>query len=106
MRVIARPALIHFWERFPDAQQPLEAWYSVMRQRVYQNPNELKAQFGTASLLGDGYTVFNIAGNKYRLLVHVRYDVGIVFIKRVLTHQEYDRLIAAGALIEKREQHG
>jgi mRNA interferase HigB len=106
MRVIAKPALIHFWTRFPDAREPLSAWYYLMRHRDYQNPNQLKAEFGTASLLGEGYVVFNIAGNKYRLLVHLRYDVGIVFIKRVLTHQEYDALNAAGTLIAKRGEHG
>jgi mRNA interferase HigB len=106
MRVIAKPALINFWHRFPDSEEPLKAWHSVMRLRDYQNPNQLKAEFGTASLLGDGYVVFNIAGNKYRLLVHIRYDISIVFIKRVLTHQEYDELNAAGTLIEKKARDG
>jgi len=106
MRVIAKPALIQFWERFPDAEGSLKAWYGIMRQREYQNPNQLKAEFRNASLLGNGYSVFNIAGNKYRLLVHIRYDVGIVFIKRVLTHEEYDQLNAAGTLIERRNRNG
>ena len=105
MRVIAKPALINFWQRFPDAEEPLKAWHSVIRVREYQSPNQLKAEFGNASLLRDGYAVFNIGGNKYRLLVHIRYDIGIVFIKRVLTHEEYDELNAAGTLIE-RKTHG
>jgi mRNA interferase HigB len=88
MRVIARPALVHFWERFPDAKSPLEAWYAIVRHRDYQTPNQLTREFGSVSLLGDGHAVFNIGGNKYRLLVHVRYDLGIVFVKRVLTHPE------------------
>ena len=106
MRVIAKPALIEFWKRFRDAKEPLEAWYHLMRQREYRTPHQLKAVFATASLLPDGHVVFNIGGNKYRLIVHVRYDLGIVFVKRVLTHQEYDRLNAAGTLIKNRGQRG
>jgi mRNA interferase HigB len=106
VRVIAKPALVHFWDRFPDAKGPLEAWYAVMRHRDFRSPNQLKAEFGSVSLLGEGYAVFNIGGNKYRLLVHVRYDVGIVFVKRVLTHAEYDELNAAGTLIQKRSSNG
>jgi mRNA interferase HigB len=106
MRVIAKPALVHFWERFRDAQGPLSAWYAIIRQREYLNPNQLKAEFGSVSLLGEGYAVFNVGGNKYRLVVHVRYDLGIVFIKRVLTHAEYDELTAAGTLIPKKAKNG
>jgi len=106
MRVIARPALINFWERHADAKGPLEAWHAVMRKREYLSPNHLKSEFGSVSLLGEGYAVFNIGGNKYRLLAHIRYDLGIVFIKRVLTHEEYDRLNAAGELIPERHDHG
>ena len=101
--MIAKPALVHFWERFPDAKAPLEAWYAIVRHREYHSPNQMKAEFGSVSLLGDGHAVFNIGGNKYRLLVHVRYDLGIVFVKRVLTHTEYDELNAAGSLIPTRK---
>lgn len=104
--MIARPPLVRFWERFPDAKEPLESWYHLMRHREYQSPNQLKAEFGTASLLGEGHTVFNIRGNTYRLLVHIRYDLGIAFVKRVLTHDEYDRLNATGARFERRGRNG
>jgi mRNA interferase HigB len=106
MRVIAKPALREFWKRFPDAEEPLEAWYHLMRRREYANPNQLKAEFGTASLLADGHVVFNVGGNKYRLVVHIRYELGIIFIKRVLTHAEYDRLNAEGTLIERKDKRG
>jgi mRNA interferase HigB len=102
MRIIARPALIEFWERHPDAKEPLEAWYHVVRKQSFASPHEVKAIFGTASVLGDGTVVFNIGGNKYRLVVHVRYDIGIVFIKRVLTHSEYDDQTRKGTLSQKR----
>ena len=106
MRIIARSALIRFADRFPDARDPLDAWYAVMRRREYRSPNELKAEFRAVSLLGDGHAVFNVGGNKYRLVVHVRYDLGIIFVRRVLTHDEYDRLSAAGTLIPGRPSNG
>jgi mRNA interferase HigB len=102
MRIIARPALIDFWEEHPDAKEPLQAWYHVVRKRSFASPHEIKAWFATASMLGDGIVVFNIGGNKYRLVVHVRYDIGIVFVKRVLTHREYDNLLSKGTLDQKR----
>lgn len=105
MRVIARPALIEFWERYPDPKAPLEAWYHLVRKREFASPHEIKSLFATASVIGDGMVVFNIGGNKYRLVVHVRYDLGIVFVKRVLTHSEYDDLLAKGTLSQKRGRH-
>jgi mRNA interferase HigB len=102
VRVIARPALIHFWERHPDAKDPLNAWYRLMLHRSYENPNQLKAEFSSASLLENSHVCFNIGGNKYRLLVHVRYDIGIMFVKRVMTHADYDALNKAGTLIERK----
>jgi mRNA interferase HigB len=103
MRVIAKGTLRNFWERHPAAEQPLKAWYALMRHREFRSPNELKAEFGTVSLLADGHACFNVGGNKYRLVVHIRYDLGIIFVKRAVTHEEYDALNAAGTLIERRK---
>jgi mRNA interferase HigB len=102
MRIIAKGALRNFRERHSAAEQPLKAWYALMRARELHSPHELKAEFGTVSLLADGHVCFNVGGNKYRLVVHIRYDLGIIFVKRVLTHEEYDALNAAGTLIERR----
>ena len=106
VRIIARSALFRFADRFPDARDPLDAWYALMRRREYRSPNELKAEFRSVSLLGDGHVVFNVGGNKYRLVVHVRYDQEILFVRQVLTHEEYDRLSAAGTLIQGRSSNG
>lgn len=95
MRIIARPALIAFWTRFPDAREPLEAWYHLVLRRSFVSPHDVKELFRSASILKDGIVVFNIGGNKYRLVVHIRYDLGIVFIKEVMTHPEYDDWTAA-----------
>ena len=81
-----------FADRYPDAINALRAWRSVVENSRFANPAELKAQFGTASLIGDYRTVFNIAGNKYRLVVDVRYDLGRVYVRSVLTHEEYDKV--------------
>lgn len=102
MRIISRAALRNFWARHPDAEQPLRAWYALMKARTFRTPHEVKAEFGTASLLADNHICFNVGGNKYRLVVHMCYAPGIMYVKRVLTHEEYDALSAAGTLIERR----
>lgn len=70
----------------------LRAWRSVVQASRWANPAQLKEQFGNASTVGDWRTVFNIAGNKYRLVADVRYDLGRVYIRRILTHKEYDEV--------------
>ena len=64
-----------------------------MRAQKYRNPHDLRADFGTVDSLGDGKTVFNIGGNKYRLVTKILYRRGQVLIRHVLTHKEYDRLV-------------
>ncbi len=90
MRVIAKPALVEFWTRHPDSEGPLQAWYRTMEGEVFANFNDLRATFASADYL-DGLTVFNIGGNKYRLIAVIHYNRRKVFIRAVLTHPEYDR---------------
>ena len=98
MRIISRKALREFSERHADAKVPLDAWYRILKGREYRSPHELRADFPTASFLGPRRAVFNIGGNKYRLVVDMRYDLGRVYVRHVLTHQEYDRKSIDGAL--------
>ena len=77
---------------------PLDAWYRILKGREYRSPHELRVDFPTASFLGGRRTVFNIGGNKYRLVVDMRYDLGRVYVRDVLTHEEYDRKSIDGAL--------
>jgi mRNA interferase HigB len=98
MHVITRKRLNEFSARHPDAEGALDAWYRLMRLKHYDNPAELKADFPAASLLGGWRTVFNIGGNKYRLVVDVRYDLGRVYVREVLTHAEYTRRSRGDAL--------
>lgn len=99
MHIISRKRLKEFAADHSDAETPLDDWYRILRAKQYQDSHALKADFPSASLLGGGRTVFNIGGNKYRLAVVVRYrGRGTVFIRRVMTHVEYDRRAADGTL--------
>ena len=95
--MIARRTLREFWE-LPgrhDAEQPLRAWFAEAEKASWCTPAEVKAQYRSASVLGKGRVVFNIAGNKYRLIVAIKYEAQILFIRFVGTHAEYDRVKVA-----------
>ncbi|HKT47002.1 MAG TPA: type II toxin-antitoxin system HigB family toxin [Candidatus Acidoferrales bacterium] len=90
MRIITRAALVDFWLRHPDAKPSLESWYLVVRDATWKTPADLKAVYPAADLVGRR-TVFNISGNKYRLVARVNYQSQRVFVLFILTHSEYDR---------------
>jgi mRNA interferase HigB len=90
MRVVTRRTLREFWERFPDAEDALKTWHAEAEAANWQNPAEIKAQYRSASVLKDSRVVFNICGNKYRLVVKISYKNGVVLVRFVGTHKEYD----------------
>jgi len=90
MHVIARKRLLVFAKEHSDAYQPLDAWYRLVKTATWKNFSELRRDIGSADVVGN-LTVFNIKGNRYRLIADVQYEKQIVFIKYVLTHQEYDK---------------
>jgi mRNA interferase HigB len=94
MRVIAVSTLRAFWARFPDAEQPLKAWYEEAKSAAWTQPAEIKAQYRSASVLKNRRVVSNIKGNDYRLIVAVAYKLQIVYVKFVGTHKEYDAVDA------------
>ena len=94
MRIIARSTLRSFWEQYPNAEQPLKAWFYEASRANWQSPSDIKSLYRNASILANNRVVFNIKGNDYRLIVHVRYDIGIIFIRFIGTHQEYDKIDA------------
>ena len=98
MRVIAKRTLRDFYQRsqFRDAKGPLEAWHAEALKAVWLTPHDIKAQLGNASVITDSLVVFNIAGNKYRLVVDVDYARQAMFVKFVGTHAEYDQLKLKG----------
>ena len=94
MRIIKKQRLIDFWERYPDTEQPLKAWYKETTKARWKNPQRIKGQYATASILQNGRVVFNVLGNNYRLVVSIRYDLGIVYIRFIGTHKQYDNIDA------------
>jgi mRNA interferase HigB len=90
MRIIKRAALERFWLVHPDAKTSLESWFAVLRMAKWQTPVEMKRVDPGADLVGRR-TVFNVAGNKYRLIARINYQAQLVFVLHVLTHAEYDR---------------
>ncbi len=90
MHVVTKSALAEFWSIHPDAASPLQAWYRTMKTEVFADFNDLKATFATADYVNP-LTVFDIGGNKYRLITAIHYNRHKVFIRAVLTHAEYDR---------------
>ena len=97
MRVIAKRTLREFWEssqKYADAQAPIEAWHAEALKATWKSPQELKAQFRNASILKNHRVVFNIAGNKYRLVIAIDYSRQAMFIKFIGTHKQYDDIDA------------
>jgi mRNA interferase HigB len=94
MRIIARKTLTIF-SRQPgrgDSEQPLRAWFREVDKADWKTPADIKARFSSASFVGDDRVVFNIGGNKYRLVVHVNFPLHLVYIRFIGTHQEYDHI--------------
>jgi len=97
MHVISRKMLKEFWTKCPDAEKPLRAWVKEAEAAQWANPAELKAMYGSASIVDEKCVVFNICGNKYRLVVWVHYRYGRVMTRWIGSHKEYDGL-KVGAL--------
>src|SRR6478609_9852079 len=93
MQIIALRTLRRFWERHPQAETPIRFWYALASKAVWIGPADLKAQFGGGvDFASDNRAIFDIGGNKYRLVVHISYPYRRVLIKFIGTHAEYDRI--------------
>ena len=90
MRIIAKKPLRQFWERHPAAKGPLLAWYREVEHENWATPADVKAKFGSASIVGSDRVVFNVKGNDYRLVVRINYAYRIVYVRFVGTHADYD----------------
>ena|SRR3712207_5326672 len=93
MRVIALKRLREHWETpgREDSEQPLKAWHAIAKGASWRHFADVKAQFATASAVGDR-VVFNIGGNKYRLVAYINFAFYTVYVRFVGTHREYDDL--------------
>lgn len=90
MHVLSRKMLRQFWELHPDAESPLQAWHKTARTAEWQTFADVRAMFPHADQV-DRFTVFNIGGNKSRLITVIHFNRGKVYVRHVLTHKEYDR---------------
>jgi mRNA interferase HigB len=96
MRIISRSRLRHFWEgrRYRDSEQPLKSWYYEAKKARWKKPGDIKGLYRHASFLANNRVVFNIHGNKYRLVVALNYDFEICYIRFIGTHEQYDNIDA------------
>ena len=97
MRIIALGTLKAFLKRsqaYADAHDPVMAWYRQVKAADWAAPADVKRDIGSASILKDGRAIFNLAGNKYRLVVRINYPYRVVYIRFIGTHRQYDRIDA------------
>jgi len=92
MRIISRKTLREFWEKHPDARQSLQSWYADVKRAEWRSPSDIKNIYRNASIVANNRAVFNIKGNHYRIVVAIQYEFGIVYIRFVGTHPEYDKI--------------
>lgn len=96
MHVITRGKLQAYWSRRgrEDAEEPLKSWYAEAKSATWTSPADIKAVYPAASIVADNRVIFNIGGNKHRLVVHVNYGHCIILIKFIGSHREYDAIDA------------
>ena len=92
MRVIAKKVLVEFYERHNDAKTALEEWHKKAKNAKWNCFADVKKTFRSADSVGDNRYVFNIKGNSYRLVALILFSTGMVYIRFIGTHSEYDRI--------------
>jgi mRNA interferase HigB len=96
VRIIARSTLKNFYEIsfYGDSKDHLEAWYHEAKKATWSSWTNIKEKYGSASILKNNRVVFNICGNKYRLVVKINYEAQVVYVRFIGTHKEYDQINA------------
>lgn len=94
MRVIAPRTLREFWEKHERAEGPLRAWLEEAEGAKWLGPNDIKRAYRFADILPSNRVIFNISGNTFRLVVAIKYELGIIYVRFVGTHAEYDKIDA------------
>ncbi len=94
MRILSIKTLKDFWSHYNDSEQALRAWYSEAKKASWKTPKQIKEKYNSASIIGNNRIVFNICGNKYRLIVAIKYEFSIVFIRFIGTHLQYNKINA------------
>ena len=94
MRVIAKGTLRKFWEKHPDAEEPLRAWYGEVKDEKWATPHDLAAKYPKARILSDNRAIFDIRNNQFRLVIRINYQYAQVYIRFIGTHAQYDLINA------------
>lgn len=99
MHVVSRKTLVEFWVRYPSAEAALRTWFEIVSEARWSSTHDIRSVFPTVDFVSAGSAsgiraIFNICGNRFRLIVHVRFDIGRVFVRFLGTHQEYDKVDA------------
>jgi len=94
MRIVARKTLSDFWEKHENSKTALLAWFSEAENAEWKTPSEIKKRYPSGDPVGDNRFVFNIKGNSYRLVVKIHYNTGVIYIRFIGTHAEYDKINA------------
>ncbi len=94
MRIISIKKLKSFWQKHADSEQPLKAWYEEAKNANWDSSSDIKKNYNSASFLSKNRVVFNIKGNKYRLVVAIKYNFKIIYIRFIGTHNEYNKINA------------
>jgi mRNA interferase HigB len=92
MRIVAKRTLREFWRLHAEAEAPLKTWYAHAKAAKWQDPAGVRSTFRTADFVAGNRVIFDIGGNKYRLVGKMNYRRGIIFIRFVGTHSDYDRI--------------
>lgn len=94
LRIIAKKTLRDFWEVHPEVEEALKSWYNEFEKSKFENFNQLKSEYPSASILQNKRLVFNIKGNHYRLIVKINFDFQLCWIRFIGTHAQYDKINA------------
>ena len=94
MHVISRKTLSDYWQKVPETEQPLKAWFAEAQKAQWASPSDIKEKYRSASFLKGNRVVFNICGNKHRLIGKINYGSKTVFIRFIGSHSEYDKIKA------------
>ena len=94
MRVIAKKILREFWDKHADSEEAIKTWYKEASKATWYGPNDIKLKYPKASILKGGRVIFNICGNKYRLVVDINYSRLWIFVRFIGTHKAYDKIDA------------
>jgi len=94
MRIVSHRTLKEYYETKgnEDSRVALERWYDIAENTEWRNLSDIKVDFPSVDYVGNQYYVFSIRGNNYRLVVVVKFIIGYIFIRKVLTHKEYDKI--------------